>query len=168
MRDRVTVDLPASGQALSMLGMPFAARATFGSNLVGNEALEVGRFFRDPAKCAMVIVTTADHLAMTETLDIHRQLETLAIATAGVIFNRTAGSQFDESAIAAMLATETGGAALGELASIAHSELNRRQRERRALGILRRNLGVPILPLLEERSGPTLDVATRLAAQLAI
>ncbi|HVN88384.1 MAG TPA: ArsA family ATPase [Candidatus Binataceae bacterium] len=169
--DLIVVDLPASGQALSMLKMPFAARETFGNNLVGSEALEVGRFFRDRAKCAMVIVTTADHLAMTETLDIRRQLEELEIATAGVVFNRAARSRFEESDIAAMLkvgATGSQYSTMSKLEGIARSELNRRMRERRALGILRRQMSVPILSLFEEPSGPTLEVATRLANQLSV
>src|ERR1700736_5563574 len=62
--DLVVVDLPATGQAIGMLSMPFAAQHTFGGNLVGREARAVGEFFRDRAKCAIVVVTSAQQLAI--------------------------------------------------------------------------------------------------------
>jgi anion-transporting ArsA/GET3 family ATPase len=167
--DLVIVDLPSSGQALSMLGMPFAARETFGNNLVGREALEVARFFRDPAKCAMVVVTTLDQLALTETLEIHRRLTALEIATAAVVFNRMAGSAFEESDVSSMLRRAGRSAASGQfedLAAIARTELQRRKRDRRAIGILQRAIGAPILPLVEYRDASGIALATRIAAQL--
>ncbi|MGH7934258.1 MAG: ArsA-related P-loop ATPase, partial [Candidatus Binataceae bacterium] len=49
-------DAPASGQALSMIRMPFAAHETFGDSIVGREAREVARFLRETEKCAVVQV----------------------------------------------------------------------------------------------------------------
>ena len=167
--DLIIVDLPASGQALKMLGMPFAARETFGPNLVGREATEVARLFRDSAKCAILIVTTVDHLALTETLDIHRQLAALELATAAIAFNRTTAAAFDEAAISSMLrraAPADASEDIAALARIARGELNRRKRERRAFGILKRRIGVPIIQLAEQRGVCGSTLATRLANQL--
>jgi anion-transporting ArsA/GET3 family ATPase len=167
--DLVVVDLPASGQALSMLGMPFAARETFGSNLVGREALAVARFFRDPGKCAMVIVTTVDHLALTETLEIHHQLSALEIPTAAIVFNRMADSTFGEADISSLLQrTDRAGASgpFADLIAAGRDELKRRRRESRALGLLKRQVDVPIFQLKEERAASALALAERLAAQL--
>ena len=171
--DLVIVDLPASGQALSMLGMPFVARETFGNNLVGREALEVARFFRDPAKCAMVVVTSVDQLALTETLEIDRRLAALQIATAAVVFNRMANAAFEEADVASMLRQPGRSGAAGQfadlvagLAAIARAELQRRKRDRRAIGLLRRAIAAPIVELAEYSAASGIALATRLAAQL--
>src|SRR5580658_7777162 len=55
----VVFDAPASGQALSMIRTPFAARETFGESVVGREAQNIARLLSDRTKCAMVAVTTA-------------------------------------------------------------------------------------------------------------
>ena len=165
--DLVIVDLPASGQALSMMGMPFAARETFGSNLVGREALEVARFFRDPAKCATAVVTTVDQLALTETLEIHRRLGALEIATTAIIFNRMASTTFAEADMVALLGRRPDASAgIAELAAIARAELARRKRDRRAKGILQRAIGAPIVELAEYPAATGSALVARMAAQL--
>jgi len=168
--DLIVVDLPASGQALGMIAMPFAARETFGNNLVGREAEEVGRFFRDRAKCAMVIVTSVDQLAITETLEVHRKLAALELATAAVVFNRMSRATFEAADVARMFERGSPAARLKhreDFAALAQADLNRRIRERRALGILKRSIGAPIIQLGEYRGrcGPAL--AASLAGQLA-
>jgi anion-transporting ArsA/GET3 family ATPase len=171
--DLVIVDLPASGQALSLLAMPFVARETFGNNLVGREALEVGRFFRNPAKCAMIVVTTVDQLALTETLEIDRRLAALEIATAAVVFNRMANAAFEEADVASMLRQPGRSGAAGQfadlvanLAAIARAELQRRKRDHRVIGLIRRASAAPIVELAEYSDASGIALATRLAAQL--
>ena len=167
--DLVIVDLPASGQALSMIGMPFSARETFGNNLVGREAHEVARFFRDPAKCAMIIVTTVDQLALTETIEIDRRLAALEIATAAVVFNRMGNAGFEEADVTVMLRQAEGSATsrqFEDLAAIARTELKRRKRDRRAIGLMQRAVGAPIVGLAEYSDASGIALATRLAAQL--
>jgi anion-transporting ArsA/GET3 family ATPase len=165
--DLVVVDLPASGQALGMIAMPFAARETFGDNLVGREAEEVGRFFRDRAKCAMVIVTSVDQLAITESLEIHRKLATLELTTDAVIFNRLSRATFDAADVTHMFAREAALAFGEEFTALARADLHRRARERRALGILQRAIGAPIIQLGEYRGRSGTALAMSLAEQLA-
>jgi anion-transporting ArsA/GET3 family ATPase len=165
--DLVVVDLPASGQALGMIAMPFAARETFGNNLVGREAAEVGRFFRDRAKCAMVIVTSIDQLAITETLEVHRKLSALDLTTAAVIFNRTSRATFEAADVARIFERGARGVEhRASFAAIAQADLNRRVRERRAQGILKRSIGGPIIQLGEYRNQSGAPLAASLAAQL--
>jgi anion-transporting ArsA/GET3 family ATPase len=165
--DLVLVDLPASGQALGMIAMPFAARETFGNNLVGREATEVGRFFRDRKKCAMVIVTSVDQLAITETLEIQRKLTALDLTTAAVFFNRTSRAIFEAADVARIFEQGAQGVEHREdFAAIARVDLNRRVRERRALGILRRSIGAPVIQLGEYRNRSGAALAASLAAQL--
>jgi anion-transporting ArsA/GET3 family ATPase len=166
----IVLDAPASGQALSMIRMPFAARETFGGGIVGREAEEVARFFRDPRKCAMTIATTTEPLPMAETLEIHRALVEIEIATAAVFFNRVAPVAFDSADIVRFVRRGSQNPALthiDDLARIARAELKRVNRERRALGILRRQIGAPVIEL-EERPGlGGAALAAGLAADLA-
>lgn len=168
--DLLVVDLPASGQALGMIAMPFAACETFGHQLVGREAEQVGRFFRDRAKCAMVIVTSVDQLAITETLEVHRKLAALGLATAAVVFNGMSRATFEAADVARLLERRTAAARppYREIfATLAQADLNRRIRERRALGILRRQVGAPLIQLAEHRGRSGKTLAESLAAQLA-
>jgi anion-transporting ArsA/GET3 family ATPase len=160
--DLMIFDAPASGQALSMIRMPFAARETFGDSMVGREAREVGSFLRD-SKCALVQVTTAEPLPMTETLETHAALQTLGLDTAAIAFNRVSPAAFEPTDVArlARRAARAGLKHIDVMTDIARHELNRRARERRALGILERRIARPIIQLTEHRglSGRTLTNA---------
>ncbi|MGH7918195.1 MAG: hypothetical protein ACREQE_12045, partial [Candidatus Binataceae bacterium] len=160
-------DAPASGQALSLIRMPFAARETFGDSMVGREARAVAGFLRDD-KCALVQVTTAEPLPIAETLETHAALYHLGLETAAIILNRASPAAFD-SADVARLTRRVGQSsqANGHLLEIARRELSRRARERRARGVLERRIGSPIIELKEWRglSGQALTCA--MAEQLA-
>ena len=167
--DLIVVDAPASGQALAMMRMPFVAQQAFGGGIVGSEAEEVARFFRNPGKCAIVLVTTAEALAISETLEIHHALKDLRLATAAVFLNRTSTGGFDAGDITRVVARGSRNTRLKhvtELAEIARADLRRRNKERRALGILQRQIAAPIAVLSEhlDFSGHRLGAA--LAAEL--
>jgi anion-transporting ArsA/GET3 family ATPase len=168
--DMLVVDAPATGQALGMIRMPFVARETFGGGIVGNEAAEVARFFRGSGKCAMIVVTIPEALAVAETLEIHHALEDLQLATAAVFFNRTSTGHFEAGDITRMIARASRNARLRhltDLAEIARADLRRRNQERRALGIIERQIAAPVAMLGEQPglSGRALGAA--LAAVLA-
>jgi anion-transporting ArsA/GET3 family ATPase len=167
--DLIVVDAPASGQALGMLRMPFAARETFGEGMVGREAADVARFFSDSIKCALVIVTTAEALAISETLEIHHTLEQLRLAIAAVIFNRSASGKFEAADVTRMMrrgARNGDFRHLAELAEIAREELRRKSRDRRAIGVLQRQIKAPIVLLQEHRGLAGRKLAARLAADM--
>jgi anion-transporting ArsA/GET3 family ATPase len=168
--DLIIFDAPASGQALSMLQMPFVARESFGVSLVGREATEVAHFFRNRERCAMVVVTTAEPLAMTETLELHRQLAKLQLETAAVFFNGVSRATFENVDIARMArrgARQPLLEQVGHLAEIARSELKRRNRERRALEILWRQIGAPMVVLHDCPGLSDIALLGDLSAQLA-
>lgn len=168
--DILVVDAPASGQALGMIRMPFVARETFGGGIVANEAGEVARFFRDPAKCAMVLVTTAEALAISETLEIHHALEDLELPTTAVFFNRTSTGGFEAGDVTRMIAIASRNPRLkrvDELAQIARADLRRRNQERRALGIIQRQIAAPVVILGEHRDLSGRSLGAALAAELA-
>jgi len=168
--DMLVVDAPASGQALGMVRMPFVARETFGGGIVGNEAAAVGRFFGDSARCAMIAVTTPEAMAIAETLEIHHALEDLQLATAAVLFNRASTGRFEAEDVTRMICRASRNAGLrhvGELAQIARADLRRRSQERRALGIIRRQIAAPVATLSEHRGLSGRKLAAELAAELA-
>lgn len=150
--DLVIFDAPASGQALSLLRMPFAAREIFSGALVGREAAAIGQLLRDRAKCAVVAVTTAESLALTETIESCRSLRELELDVAAIFFNRISPAAFDNADITRTL--ERYGADLSreereDLADLARNELKRRTRERRALALLRRGIACPVVTVSE-------------------
>lgn len=168
--DLIVVDAPASGQALAMLKMPFVALEAFGGGLVGSEAGAVASFFRDRAKCAMVLVTVGETLAISETLEIYQALANLKLAPAAVIFNRASTGTFEDSDIARLIARgsrNSGLKHLEELGEIARTNLRRRNQERRALGIIQRQVGAPIVTLAEYPDCSGRGLGASLAAELA-
>ncbi|HEV2170023.1 MAG TPA: ArsA-related P-loop ATPase, partial [Candidatus Binatus sp.] len=133
--DLIVVDAPASGQALAMLKMPEAARATFGDAIVGREARNIAHLLRDANRTALVTVTTADPLAATETIEIHEALTALKLTPAGILFNRIPPKSFDSSALDRFrrsLAPRQGATA-EHLVEIAQAELDQRTFALRAL-----------------------------------
>jgi len=165
----VVFDAPASGQALSMIRTPFAARETFGESVVGREARNIAGLLRDRARCAMVAVTTAEALAMAETLEVNRTLVALELETAAIFFNRTSPAAFEAGDIARMVRRGAHSPALkhlDELAGIARAELKRRARERRALAILRRQIGCGVIEVEERRGFSGAGLTDRLVDQI--
>ena len=168
--DLAVFDAPASGQALSMIRTPFAARETFGESVVGREAQNIARLLSDQEKCAMIAVTTAETLAMTETLEVNRTLATLGIATAAVFFNRTSAATFEAVDIARLVRRGARAKELRQLdtlATIARAELHRRTRERRALALLLRQLECAVIEIAERRGPSGVALIDRLAAEIA-
>lgn len=166
----VVFDAPASGQALSMLRMPFAARETFGESVVGREARNVENFFRTSGKCAFVGVTTAEPLPMSETLEFNHALHALGLGLAAVAFNRVSSASFENADVSRMLRRGSHDSKTGDLrplAEIARQELRRRARERRALTILRRQIECATIRLKERRGITGRQLIEDLADQLA-
>jgi anion-transporting ArsA/GET3 family ATPase len=165
----VVFDAPASGQALSMIRTPFAAQETFGDSVVGREAQNIANLLGDAARCAMVAVTTAETLAVAETLELKQTLASLKLETSAIIFNRVSPAAFTTGDIARMVrrgASVPGLEHLEALAEIARGELQRRARERRALAILRRQSQCEVIEI-EERAGVSgAMLANRLVEQL--
>jgi anion-transporting ArsA/GET3 family ATPase len=168
--DVLVLDAPASGQALGMIKMPFVACETFGGGIVASEAAEVARFFRGSGKCAMITVTIPEALAVAETLEIHHALEELQLATAAVFLNRVSTGRFEAGDVTRLIARASGHARLkhvSDAAEITRADLRRRNQERRALGIIQRQIAVPVATLKEQISLAGHNLAAALAAELA-
>jgi len=168
--DLVVLDAPATGQALSVLRMPLVARETFGAGIVGRTAARVSELLRDPARCGVVLVTSPEPFAVSETLETHAALSDLGLDVAAVIFNRTRAPRFDADAVARLMrrpALRAAAPHLDGLAALAHAELERAAGERRALELVRRRVGAPIVELAECHGVTGLALMRELARQLA-
>ncbi|HZP44053.1 MAG TPA: ArsA family ATPase [Candidatus Binataceae bacterium] len=164
--DLVLVDLPASGQALAMLEMPLAARETFGDNLVGREAAAIARLFRDRDRCALLVATTAEPLAVAETLEVSRKLAAVGLPCQGVMLNRVSPPPFSTADLARLERSPGRLRCRPTLIAIARKALNRHERERRAAVMLRRLIGVPLLALAELPGRTNRELAAELARTL--
>jgi anion-transporting ArsA/GET3 family ATPase len=168
--DLVVLDAPASGQALSVLRMPLVARETFGAGIVGRRAASVSEMLRNRAHCGVVLVTSPEPFAVSETLETHAALGDLGIEVAAVIFNRTRAPRFDAAAVTRLTRRPPLRAAapqIDRLSALAHAELRRAAGQRRARELVRRRVGAPIIELAECRGMAGLDLVRELARQLA-
>jgi anion-transporting ArsA/GET3 family ATPase len=166
----MVLDAPATGQAMSVLRMPLAARETFGAGIVGRTAASVSELLRDPARCGVVLVTSPEPFAVSETLETHAALSGLGLEVAAVIFNRTRAPRFDAPAVARLArrpALRAPAPHLDGLAALAHAELRRAAGERRALELVRRRIDAPIFELAECHGVAGLALMRELARQLA-
>jgi len=169
-RNIIVVDAPASGQALSLLKMPAAARATFGESVVGKEARNISRMLRDRRNCAIIQVTTADSLSISETIETHAQLSSIHLAPAAVLFNRMPPCEFDAGDISAL--TNRRGSNLRKkdlehLAELAKSELSRAAQARKALARIRTETDGPVLEVAEHSGLSGIALIDRIAGELA-
>jgi arsenite-transporting ATPase len=169
-RQIIVVDAPASGQAMSLLKMPTAARATFGDSIVGKEAGNISRMMRDRRSCAIVQVTTADSLSISETVETHAQLSRIHLAPAAVLFNRMPPAEFDADDISALInrrGPHLRRKDLEHLAELAKSELRRVAEARKALARIRAETGGPVLEINEHSGLSGIELIDRIAAELA-
>jgi anion-transporting ATPase len=169
-RHIIVVDAPASGQAMSLLKMPTAARSTFGESIVGKEASNISRMMRDRRNCAIIQVTTADSLSISETIETHAQLGTIHLAPAAVLFNRMPRSEFDTADISTLISRRGPHLRkkdLEHLAELAKSELNRVSEARKAIARIRTETGGPVFEIAEHSALSGIALIDRIAADLA-
>lgn len=169
-RSLIIVDAPASGQAMSLLKMPTAARSTFSDSVVGKEASNISKMLRDRRNCAIIQVTTADSLSISETIETHAQLSSIHLAPAAVIFNRMPPSEFEAADIAALTNRREPHIRkkdLEHLAELAKSELTRVAQARKAIAKIRTETGGPVLEIPEHNGLSGIALIDRIAADLA-
>jgi len=150
--------------------MPTAALSTFGDSIVGKEASNISKMLRDRRNCAIIQVTTADSLSISETIETHAQLSKLHLAPAAVLFNRMPPSEFGADDITALTnrrAPRSRKKDLDHLAELAKSELTRVAEARKALAKIRTETDGPVLEIAEHSGISGIELIDRLAADLA-
>jgi anion-transporting ArsA/GET3 family ATPase len=94
--DAIVVDAPATGHSLQYLRMPQAARETFGVGLVQREASRIVELLRNRRTTAVHLVTLAEEMPVSETLEARAQLAgALDLPLGHVIVNRVHRRHFD-------------------------------------------------------------------------
>jgi anion-transporting ArsA/GET3 family ATPase len=156
--DLIVVDGPASGQALSLLKMPTAAKETFGDSVVGREAANISRALRDESETAIVLVTTPEPLPISETLETAATLREIGITPAAIIFNRSRTPNFsgrDVTRLQEHLVAEGKASQAASLGKIARAELDRASQAEHGLAQLRAETSAPVieLPLVRGKAG---------------
>jgi anion-transporting ArsA/GET3 family ATPase len=167
--DTIIVDAPASGQALSLLKMPRAARATFGESIVGKESNNISAMLADRARCAIVQVTTADSLAVAETIETGKELAGLDLAPTALFFNRVYALNYSEADVAALTrrrAQHLDKKQLGHLGEIARAELRRAHDVSMALARVRGETEAEVIETSEHAELSGAALIDRLAADL--
>src|SRR5215467_5357591 len=110
--DAIVVDAPATGHSLQYLRMPQAAREAFGAGLVQREATKITGLLRDRRTTAIHLVTLAEEMPVTETLETRTQLvETLGLPLGFVVVNRVHRRRFSPGVLERLHATTAAPAA---------------------------------------------------------
>jgi anion-transporting ArsA/GET3 family ATPase len=99
------VDAPATGHSLQYLRMPQAAREAFGVGLVQREATKITDLLRDARTTAVHLVTLAEEMPVSETLESRAQLAALGMPLGHVIVNRLHRRHFDSALLQRLRAT---------------------------------------------------------------
>ena len=165
----LVLDGPASGQALGLLKMPGAALETFGESIVGREARNIARMLHDERICAVILVTTAEPMALAETLETHAALGALKLRVAAIVLNRYRPRYFDADDLARLRRRSSlrrNLRHLDHLSALAHQELERTARAREALAMLRARTASQIIELREYRNLFGSALVRRLTADL--
>ncbi len=110
--DAIVVDAPATGHSLQYLRMPQAARDTFGAGLVQREATRITELLRDRQTTAVHLVTLAEEMPVSETLETRAQLtDELGLSLGWVIVNRLHRRRFASATLERLRAAARGAGA---------------------------------------------------------
>ena len=96
--DKVVIDAPATGHGLFFLQIPRVITSIISSGPMFTEAKMIDDFLRDPAQCALHLVTLPEELPVNETLEMKDAIERdHGITIGSVIANAVYEPIFDET-----------------------------------------------------------------------
>jgi len=178
--DLIVVDSFASGQALSFLKMPSAARDTFRGSVVSREADNINRMLRDPSQCATIVVAIPEPLAISEAVETIDALRAIAIEPAAVFLSRVCEPRFttqDLNRFENLALKEPGSGerrhnsktsrhSVERMVEIAGQELRRFEQVTRSISDLERHGRVPIIRMREYFGLAGADLVSRASDDL--
>lgn len=136
--DRLIFDAPATGHLLALLEAPGRFERAAMAGPVARRARQVGEWIADPAVSALIAVTTADSLAVSELLDLSATLqERTGRGPALIVANRLAPAPPSPAELERLAATKLpdgAQAVLERLAARGRSERSQLARLTRATG----------------------------------
>jgi anion-transporting ArsA/GET3 family ATPase len=152
--DVVVLDAPATGHGLDMLRVPQVILDVVPAGRLRRDAERAWALFRDPATCAIILVTLPEEMPSTETLELSRALAEMGLPIHQVVVNAVLPPLFSREERAALEALAPVHANTpGEAAIAAGRDRATRERaQAESLGRLSHELVVPStrLPLLFE------------------
>jgi anion-transporting ArsA/GET3 family ATPase len=154
--DIVVVDAPATGHGLGFLKVPRTYMRVARTGPVHSRARWIAELLEDAERTAVVLVTLAEELPVTETLEAIADVRGHDIPLAGVIANAVYEPLFDAEDVAALAAVTAGGVG-GAATAAARSRVIRTADQREQLERVRPCLAE--LPFLFEDRLDTAAVA---------
>jgi anion-transporting ArsA/GET3 family ATPase len=101
--DRIVLDLPATGHALTLLGVPQSLVSALPSGPMSTEADWMLELLTDPAITSAVLVSLPEELPVNETLELAQALRSrLKIRIGAVVLNQSVQSRFVPGDLAAL------------------------------------------------------------------
>jgi len=93
--DRIVLDLPATGHALTLLGVPRGLLTALPSGPMSTEARWMHELLVDPVTTSAVLVSLPEELPVNETLELAQALRSqLSIRVGAVVLNQAVPSRF--------------------------------------------------------------------------
>jgi anion-transporting ArsA/GET3 family ATPase len=113
--DRVVLDAPATGHALTFLSVPMVLQETVPAGTLQSESMRMRGLLSDAKLTGAVLVSTPEELPVSETLDLHAALVSkLGISPLATVLNATSRPRFSAAELAALAHEDP---ALGDLAA---------------------------------------------------
>ena len=101
--DRIVLDLPATGHALTLLGVPQGLVTALPSGPMATEAGWMLDYLTDPVITAALLVSLPEELPVNETLELAGALRTrLSVRVGAVVLNQSVPSRFGKADRAAL------------------------------------------------------------------
>ena len=101
--DRIVMDLPATGHALTLLGVPQSLVSALPSGPMSSEADWMLDLLTDPVITSAVLVSLPEELPVNETLELTDALRTrLRIRVGAVVLNQSVESRFGPADLSAL------------------------------------------------------------------
>ena len=85
--DLVVVDGPPTGQMIKVFGVPRAIQERVPDSMLTRDATTIHSFLTNPKRCGVVLVTLAEELPVSETLELDEAVRELGMDVVGVVVN---------------------------------------------------------------------------------
>src|SRR5262249_33569040 len=101
--DRIVLDLPATGHALTLLGVPQSLVTALPSGPMSSEADWMLDLLTNPVLTSAVLVSLPEELPVNETLELAQALRTqLRVRVGAVVLNQSVQSRFGQAELSAL------------------------------------------------------------------
>lgn len=150
--DLIVVDAPATGHAVTMLTTPAGMRSAATAGPLRQQADEVAGMLADPTRCRVLLVTLAEELPVSETVEAAFRVEDEAGVALGPVVVNALLADRDGLAVPAVEAARMANvqlapSALADLEAARQVQLARVARQRGEVARLRAELPLPTIEL---------------------